>query len=262
MQIDTATGALVSNEIWPSAVSEWGAQVYDAETDTILVQSDIGWVKLFLGRGGGQGDSLSAIVADLCERAGLGLADIEAAELTDTVPGYVIARQTRVRSAIEPLAAAYFFDGVESDDVLRFRKRGGAPVATIPQPDLLPLEDETKEAWRERRTQEVELPERVSVLYMDSGSDYTQGTQFAKRASLPVPTMHARSQTSLDLPIALDATTAASSVRGSPGSMSGRISSSRSRRSRRRRRPTSRATSPTAARVSLPKSSPAPRQRS
>jgi hypothetical protein len=208
MQIDTATGALVTNEIWPEDVDEWGAQVYDAETDTILVQGDIGWVKLFLGRGGGEGDSLSAIAADLCQRAGLGLADIEAAELTDTVPGYVIARQTPIRSAIEPLAAAYFFDGVESDDVLRFRKRGRTPVVTIGQADLVPLEDETKEAWRERRTQEVELPERVSVLYMDRTADYTQGTQFAKRASLPVPTMHARSQTSLDLPIALDATTA------------------------------------------------------
>lgn len=208
MQIDTATGELVTNEIWPEDVDEWGAQVYDAETDTILVQGDIGWVKLFLGRGGGQGDSLSAIVSDLCQRAGLGLADIEAAELTDTVPGYVIARQTPIRSAIEPLAAAYFFDGVESDDVLRFRKRGREPVVTIPQADLVPLEEETKEAWRERRTQELDLPERVSVLYMDSGSDYTQGTQFAKRASLPIPTMHARSQTSLDLPIALDATTA------------------------------------------------------
>ncbi|GIW56419.1 MAG: hypothetical protein KatS3mg082_2823 [Nitrospiraceae bacterium] len=83
--------------------------------------------------------------------------------------GYVIGRQTTVRGAIEPLARAWFFDGVESDDLLRFRKRGRAPVATIPQQDLVPLDEERAEVWRERRTQEVELPERVSVLYMDRG---------------------------------------------------------------------------------------------
>jgi hypothetical protein len=124
------------------------------------------------------------------------------------VPGYVIGRQTTVRGAIEPLARAYFFDAVESDDALRFRTRGRAPVATIPDNLLLPQDGRTGEAWRERRTQEAEMPERVSVVYMDRDADYQQRTQAAKRASLPLPTMHARSQASLELAMALDATTA------------------------------------------------------
>jgi hypothetical protein len=208
IQLDTATGELVLDETWPGAVSETGAQVYDAITDTLLVHGSSGWARLFLNRGGGEGETLSAIVSDLCDRAGLGLADIDVAELDDIVPGYVIGRQTTVRGAIELLAQAFFFDAAESDDTLRFRKRGRAPVATIPAELLLPLDSQAGESWRERRTQEVELPERVNVVYMDRNSDYQQGTQSEKRASLPLPTMHSRTQASLELALAIDATTA------------------------------------------------------
>lgn len=208
VQLDAATGAIVLNEIWPGAVDEWGAQVYDAVTDTHLVRSTSGWARLFLNRGGGEGEALSAIVADLCNRAGLGLADIDVAELTPSVPGYVIGRQTTVRGAIEPLAQAYFFDAAESDDLLRFRTRGRIPAATIGADLLVPLDERTGESWRERRTQEVELPERISVVYMDRDADYQQGTQSEKRASLPLATMHSRNQASLELALAIDATTA------------------------------------------------------
>lgn len=208
IQLDTATGAIVLNEIWPGAVSEQGAQVYDAVTDTHLVRGSSGWARLFLNRGGGEGEALSSIVADLSGRAGLGLADIDVAELGASVPGYVIGRQTTVRGAIEPLAQAYFFDAAESDDTLRFRNRGRAPVAAIPAEYLVPLDSQTGESWRERRTQEVELPERVAVVYMDRDADYQQGTQSEKRASLPLPTMHSRNQASLELALAIDATTA------------------------------------------------------
>ncbi|WP_281301831.1 MULTISPECIES: phage tail protein [unclassified Iodidimonas] len=208
VQLDTAMGAIVLNEIWPGPVSEGGAQVYDAVTDTHLVRGSSGWARLFLNRGGGQGESLSSIVADLCGRAGLGLADIDVAELGASVPGYVIGRQTTVRGAIEPLAQAFFFDAAESDDTLRFRNRGRAPVATIPAEYLVSLDSQTGESWRERRTQEVELPERVAVVYMDRDADYSQGTQSEKRASLPLPTMHSRNQASLELALAIDATTA------------------------------------------------------
>lgn len=208
IQLDTATGAIVLNEIWPGAVSEQGAQVYDAVTDTHLVRGSSGWARLFLNRGGGEGEALSSIVADLSGRAGLGLADIDVAELGASVPGYVIGRQTTVRGAIEPLAQAFFFDAAESDDTLRFRNRGRTPVATIPAEYLVPLDSQTGESWRELRTQEVELPERVAVVYMDRDADYQQGTQSEKRASLPLPTMHSRNQASLELALAIDATTA------------------------------------------------------
>lgn len=86
VQLDTAMGAIMLNEIWPSAVGERGAQVYDAVTDTHLVHSSSGWARLFLNRGGGEGEALFSIVPDLCGRAGLGLADIDVAALGVSVP--------------------------------------------------------------------------------------------------------------------------------------------------------------------------------
>jgi hypothetical protein len=216
VQLDTATGAITRNEQWPTTVDEWGAQVYDAVTDTHLIRSaQGGWTKLSLGRGGGQGEALSAIVADLCGRAGLTGSDIDVAELSEIVPGYVISRQTTVRGAIAPLSQGYVFDGVESDDILRFRKRGRAPVATIASGQLVPMSAE--ESWRERRTQDVELPERVNVIAFNRNMDYQQSAQSETRIALtppaspygqPIPAMHSRSQVSVELPIALDATTA------------------------------------------------------
>jgi len=203
VRLDTSTGAVVSDETWTAAVNEGGAQIYDAVSDTLLVHTGNGWARLFLGRGGGGGEALATIVSDLCDRAGLGSDDLDLGDLDAVVPGYVLGRQTTVRGAIEPLAQAFFFDAIESDDLLAFRARGRSPVATIPAEQLLPLDERTAEAWRERRTQEVELPERLSVVYMDRDADYQQGTQAAKRVAV-----HSRHQASLTLAMAIDATTA------------------------------------------------------
>jgi hypothetical protein len=164
VRLDTATGSVVLDETWPTAVNEGGAQLYDAVSDTLLVRTGSGWARLFLGRGGGGGESLATIVGDLCNRAGLEASDVDGVDLDTMVPGYVIGRQTTVRGAIEPLAQAFFFDAVESDDVLAFRKRGREAVATITAGQLLPLDQGGGESWRERRTQEVELLERLGVV--------------------------------------------------------------------------------------------------
>lgn len=207
IQLDTATGAIRLDETWP--VSEDGAQVHDGETDTHLVHTLSGWARLFLNRGAGAGQGLAELVTALCARAGLTAADLDTSELVDDlVPGYVIGRPTTVRGALEPLLLAYAVDVVESDDRLAFRKRGRDSVATIPAGQLVSLDTRTGESWRERRTQEVELPERVSVVFMDKDADHQQGSQSVKRVALPLPTMHSRDQASLELPLVLDATTA------------------------------------------------------
>jgi hypothetical protein len=70
----------------------------------------------------------------------------------------------------------------------------------------VPLAEE--ETWRERRTQEVDLPERVSVISLNHQMNYQQAVQSEKRIALPTPAMHSRNQTAVELAIALDATTA------------------------------------------------------
>ena len=211
VQLDTATGVVVRDELWPSDVREAGPQVYDAVSDTLLVGGTNGWAQAvprsWRRRGREPGDHRHGPLP-ACrsgrERSGHRRDD------GCSVPGYLLGRQATVRSALEPLAQAFFFDAVESDDRLAFRLRGREPVATIDAQDLLPMDERTGEAWRERRTQELELPERVSVVHIDKDADYGQGTQSAKRvsASSPAATTGSRHQLSLQLPIVLDATTA------------------------------------------------------
>ncbi len=211
IQLDTSTGVLVYDETWPFFVSN-NFQHFDSVTDSIIASSASppAVLRMFLNRGGGEGATLASIVGELCERAGLGLADTDVAELTDVVPGYVIARPSTVRASMEPLAQAFFFDGVESDDQLKFRKRGRAPALTLNADLLIPLSSDAAEAWRESRTQEVELPERVNVIHMDPDADYQQGAQMQKRAAKPVPTMLSRNQQSVELPMVIKADTAKS----------------------------------------------------
>ena len=73
--------------------------------------------------------------------------------------GYVLARPGAVRAALEPLAAAFHFDAVESDDVLRFVPRGGAPVATAAHGALVRSGEAA--VITETRAQEVELPRQL-----------------------------------------------------------------------------------------------------
>jgi hypothetical protein len=142
--------------------------------------------------------TLAAVVADICARAQL--TDINTATLTETVEGYVISRQGTARAALEPLQQAFFFDAVESGDVLKFIKRGQASAATIPWDDLA-----AHEPGQERptpltiiRRQEVELPEVVNVLYLNRATDYQQGHQYAKRLVTP-----SEQRVTLELPIVL-----------------------------------------------------------
>ncbi|TGN62339.1 hypothetical protein E4L95_07075 [Paracoccus liaowanqingii] len=211
IQLDTSTGALVYDEQWPPEVSVRGFQHYDSVSDSIIVSTiSAGILRLSLNRSGGEGAVVGSILSDLCGRAGLAPGDVETAELSDMVPGYVIARPSSVRATIEPLAQAFFCDGVESDDQLKFRERGRAPVATLDADLLVPLDGSTGETWREQRTQEVELPERVNVIHMDADLDYRQGAQLQKRAAMPFPTMSSRNQLSVELPMAITSNTAKS----------------------------------------------------
>jgi hypothetical protein len=144
--------------------------------------------------------NLGAIVADLSGRAGLALADIDVAELTDMVDGYTITHQMAARSAIEPLMQAYFFDPVESDDRIKFRKRGRATVATIPDDDLAAHSSgsEPPDLVQVKRKQGLDLPQSVSVKYKNPAADYQTSTQYERRQ-----TGRSMSDVTVDIPVVL-----------------------------------------------------------
>lgn len=150
----------------------------------------------------GQPVRLKDIVSDVSARCGLLDADLDVSELTDLVEGYTLTSQMPGRSAIEPLMQAYFFDPVESDYQIKFRKRNRQAVVTIPDDDLAAHSpgSDAPDLVQMKRAQETDLPQSVSVRYKDIDADYQTSAQYERR-------MTGRSQSDLtvDIPVAMRA---------------------------------------------------------
>lgn len=151
------------------------------------------WVQGKLGM-----SSLSAIVADICLRAGLSLNYVDVARLSEQVDGMVIKRQFTGRNLIEMLMDAYWFDASETDGQLSFMPRGSASVASIAW-DEVAVSDDSSPLEMERM-QELDLPQRVEVSFLNRLSLYQTHTQLAQREV----TDAAQSEL-LQLPIVMDA---------------------------------------------------------
>jgi hypothetical protein len=147
--------------------------------------------------------TLASIVTDLSLEAGFDTSEIDVTELTDLVCGYTVGRQMEARQAIEPLRTAYHFDGVESDGVVDFKKRGRAATRTINQSDMV-VRGEDDAAYVESRVQEVELPMRLSIIHNDPGRDYLTGTQSSKRSIFPAPTSFSLNEREIRTPVVMD----------------------------------------------------------
>ncbi len=128
--------------------------------------------------------NLAAIVKDLSLRSGLQESDIDVSKISEMLDGYVINSQQTIREAIEVLRKAYFFDTVESDYILRHVPRGEDVALDIDEADIIPEKAEghnADELCKITRTQEIELPKRVNVVYLNRLSNYQTSTQYSQR---------------------------------------------------------------------------------
>lgn len=176
----------------------WDARPFPFYPDLASVWSDGDnwkyghWVNGKLGL-----SSLAAIVADLCRRAGLTDADFDVLRLFDVVDGFVLTDITPARAAIELLQAGFFFDSTESGDALKFVPRGGSVAKTIVESELIPQENgEVTEPLRITRAQELDLPQKVDVIYINRLADYQPGNQHSQRV-----VTSARDKAVLNLPV-------------------------------------------------------------
>lgn len=128
-------------------------------------------------------EPLSAIVADMCNRAGLSSSQYDVTSLTDQVLGYGVTNHSSPRANVAPLMSAFFFDANDTDNKLKFVKRGTQPVGTFLYADLgssSQLGDQTNETpITEQIAQEVDLPRTLAFSYSSFGTDYQQNTQTA-----------------------------------------------------------------------------------
>jgi len=149
--------------------------------------------------------TLSSIASDITSRAGLSASDIDVTELTDTVDGYIVARNMSARSAIEPLQKAFLFDGAEVDGKIKFIKRGKASIATITQDDLgAGNSGSGQPQLTTTRQMDSELPSEVTVNYISSLRDYETGSEPSQRINYSVQNVVTQ-----DLPIVMSADYAA-----------------------------------------------------
>jgi hypothetical protein len=162
----------------------WDARPFPFWPDLTDVWADGGlwktghWVNGKLGT-----SSLAAIVSDLSQRAGLDASQIDVTRLSNLVDGFVINGQTTSRSAIDALRKAYFFDAVESDGAVKYVARGGGVAATIDRDNLIPSGNQNeRDTLSIVRKQELELPQKIDVVYINKDADYQQGNQHSERS--------------------------------------------------------------------------------
>ena len=171
---------------WPDLLSVW--------TDGILWKTGH-WINGKLGN-----STLGAIIADINQRVGLATTDYDVSRLTDTVDGFVILNIISAREAQEQLQAAYLFDMVESDGLLKYVTRGGEPALTIPEADLVPLSQSSdlRDVVEITRIQELDLPQSVEVSYISRVNSFDPNVQRSQRQ-----TVQTKEKVGFNLPIVL-----------------------------------------------------------
>jgi len=143
---------------------------------------------------------LSDIFSTEAERSNLiSSADVDASGLADSVTGFKVTATGSIRNAIEPLRGAWPFDVVQSGYQIKATSRGSASVSTIPIGELA-IDTQLTES----REMDSQLPQNVTVKYIDRDRDYDQNEQRAQRDNT-----EAVNSLVLELPVVLSATQSA-----------------------------------------------------
>jgi hypothetical protein len=131
-----------------------------------------------------QSVKLSDIVADLHQRSGHTSNDYDVSALTDDVRGFIITEQVTARSCIEQLQIGFLFDAKDSEGKIKYVKRGSSPTETLTLDDLGAFESAPVSEWQITRQQEEELPQTLSIVYMDYDGSYEKAAQNATRQAV------------------------------------------------------------------------------
>lgn len=153
------------------------------------------------------------VIRDLAIDVGLPSTSIDETRFTPfDLNGFLIENRTTARSLIEDLAKVYFFDLVESDGLVKVISRNQPTTVYTDQSVLGVITDGAEkgaqEWFKETKVAEIELPSRLSLSFIDPNEEYQTGTQAFARPTSPVPVLQSRESLDVNLPIALDNTTA------------------------------------------------------
>ncbi len=113
--------------------------------------------------------SLAAVVAECCERAGLTAFDVS--DLRGLVRGFWQEQLGSARGSLQPLMLAYGFDATERDGTLRFTMRDGRPDRVL-ESGRLAVHPDLSGDVETSRAPLSETPGRVLLSFTEAEGDY------------------------------------------------------------------------------------------
>jgi hypothetical protein len=129
--------------------------------------------------------TVSAIIDDVCTRAGLPSGMWDSSQAQDTVRGYVVNNAPSARDALTQLMQLFFTDVSDSAGTLKFVRRGAYPTVTIPYSDIgvanTTQDPASIDPLKRTLLQEYDLPQQLSLTTYSASNDYNTNTQTAFR---------------------------------------------------------------------------------
>lgn len=119
--------------------------------------------------------ALSTIVQSECLKSDLlTAADLDVTDLTDQVRGYRVSSLAPLRGGIDPLRKAWPFDAIQHGYKIKFKRRGGASVATITEGELDARAAGASPGVQIANTREMDLvlPKQLTAQYLDATREY------------------------------------------------------------------------------------------
>lgn len=210
--IDLVDGTIISDVTWGINTLN-GSQIYSGAAQALLAPTDADpdtiWTKFPIGRLKHSAVALSTIFADVCDFAGLDVAQYDVTDIASiTVNGFAISQQAPAAAILRPLCGVFQIDVIEEDGVITFRRRGGSIVTTITEDDLLRT-GSGAEPYAETRVQEADMPTQLSVTYRDQTANYQNNTQVARRSRTPKATVHSDNVSNFQVALVMTAAQAA-----------------------------------------------------
>lgn len=114
---------------------------------------------------------------------GLDCGTLDAEGLTAVVDGLAVTGRSSLRDIVEPLAAPFLFDLVETADGLRIRDRLCRVRATLVLDDLVSVDEEADVS--STRAEDADIPGEVAVSFLDGEADGRSTSVSSRRSGPP-----------------------------------------------------------------------------
>lgn len=122
---------------------------------------------------------LADVISELCERCGLDETKIDVSQLDQEVRGFVVTNAYPCVSALRALSEVFFFDPSNYDGVVHFIPRGGNPVATITEDDMV---DDDEDIDHVKRSDPISIPRVLHLSYHDINGGLAPDKQTSERS--------------------------------------------------------------------------------